>query len=473
MRYSWLLLIAAIFTGCLASNALTYESKATTNQYHLARVRKGMSEKQVLQIMHKPYSYETFQADDDIYDVWFYVTRATGLDQTRMVSQNLTPLTFKNGILVGTGYNWYYYAMKAEAMELEAQQPHPIQKPTQSIEDKEFEKALRAPIKPHERKTSAPKNSPDQNLAKPVHVDKDEHPKASHPVHIEKKKPMQHQVHPPEKKQELPPNVRIISEAEPPHACNPCPDAQCGPECSDPPPLFCGQCPREKCGPDRFAILDQGMTELQVYKAFGEPRSHESFVFHNHAYDVWFYETHPSPTGKPSVVPQHLTVLTFKDAVLVSKSDEDFYLLREQMEQQRKDEQAFAASQEESLRRGPPKFIRPYVAAKTPIGIRAKDYSKIKKGMTEDEVSTRIGSPMDEESYLVDEDVYTVWFYKIDTKRKPKHEPITFKNGVVVGKNMKTYNKVREEAGHECIDCYTPAADRMVDQESEQNFNYW
>src|SRR3990167_3430848 len=132
-------------TGCLQSNALTYQAMSDTNVYHLARVRKGMSQRQVLQIMHKPYSYESFEFDDEIYDVWFYVTRPTGLDQTRMVPQNLTPLTFKNGILVGTGYNYYYYAMKEQAQEVAETAPK-VEKPKSSKEeDIEFEKTLRAP----------------------------------------------------------------------------------------------------------------------------------------------------------------------------------------------------------------------------------------------------------------------------------------------------------------------------------------
>jgi len=101
-----------------------------------------MGEKQVLQIMHKPYQYESFEVCGDIYDVWFYVTRTTGLDQSRMVPQNLTPLTFKNGVLVGTGYYWYYFAMREQAAEVAAKNPPPPKPKSQDTEDKEFEKAL-------------------------------------------------------------------------------------------------------------------------------------------------------------------------------------------------------------------------------------------------------------------------------------------------------------------------------------------
>ncbi|MBU6382929.1 MAG: DUF3192 domain-containing protein [Verrucomicrobia bacterium] len=121
-------MISAIFAGgCLASNALQYEAMSETNQYRLMRIREGMSEREVLQIMRAPYNYETFDVEGDIYDIWFYVTRTTVLDQTRMVPQNLTPLAFRNGILVGRGYQWYYYALNAQGcmpMQEESEEPH-------------------------------------------------------------------------------------------------------------------------------------------------------------------------------------------------------------------------------------------------------------------------------------------------------------------------------------------------------------
>lgn len=91
--YAYLLSLG--LAGCMANNCLEYDSVAQNNLYHVARTRKGMTEREVLAIMHKPYSYESFEVGDDVYDVWFYVTRTTGLGQTRMVPQNLTPLTFK------------------------------------------------------------------------------------------------------------------------------------------------------------------------------------------------------------------------------------------------------------------------------------------------------------------------------------------------------------------------------------------
>lgn len=117
------ILLLGLTTGCLVSNALEYDAVVTNNLYHLARLRKGMTERQVIFIMRQPYSYETYQFDEDIYDVWFYVTQTTVLDQTRMVPQNLTPLSFKNGILVGTGYDYYYFITREDEKRYKASLP--------------------------------------------------------------------------------------------------------------------------------------------------------------------------------------------------------------------------------------------------------------------------------------------------------------------------------------------------------------
>lgn len=82
---------------------------ATVNVSNLPRLAIGMNEAEVLKIMHHPYSQETHTIQCDTYDVWFYVTRTTALGQSRMVPLNLTPLTFKNGRLIGWGYDHYHH----------------------------------------------------------------------------------------------------------------------------------------------------------------------------------------------------------------------------------------------------------------------------------------------------------------------------------------------------------------------------
>ncbi len=227
MKYYSFFLLSLGLTSCMSNNGLQYEAVSETNQYRLARVQKGMSEKQVLQIMHKPYNYETFEVGEDVYDVWFYVTRATGLDQTRMVPQNLTPLTFKNGVLVGTGYSWYYFAMKEQAAELAAKAP-PAPKPkSQDEDDLEFEKALK----------SYPEKTPPAPAKTSFQESEQEEPKVAAAA----------------------PTRRLIK------------------------PWVATQA--------TFSKVHLGMTEEEVTDILGPPSKYETFQIGDDLYDIWFYET--------------------------------------------------------------------------------------------------------------------------------------------------------------------------------------
>lgn len=376
MQRYWFIL-GVFFTGCMASNGLQYEAMSETNQYLLARVRKGMNQHQVLYIMHKPYSYETFQVDDEIYDVWFYVTRATGLDQTRMVPQNLTPLTFKNGVLVGTGYNYYYYAMKEQSREISEPLPKIEKAKTHEAEDKEFEKTLRA----------IPQQKTPQQRRAPI---------------TPKKAP---------EDEKLPPNVHIISETEIEHVPD---ENETSPACveefssdtslrespSDP-------CPQKPCAPDLFSMLLKKIAETSPHVTVTKSAETES------------------PPRKPKEWPS---------------------------------------------------LFHQYQHQGPPLGAAShKGISQLKKGMTEAEVMKRLGSTADQDRFMIDDDVYNIWFYNVTPQRKgaPESIPLIFKNGKLIGTTLKEYNEMKAKAAAPCKDCYDRKGERMNQDESEQNFNYW
>lgn len=438
MKRKLLILSGALLAGCMASNALQYGSIAETNQYHIAKIRKGMSEKEVLHIMHKPYSYESFQVEEDIYDVWFYVTRPTGLDQTRMVPQNLTPITFKNGVLVGTGYYWYYYAMKEEAQGVAAQ--HPIEKKkTQEEEDVEFENALRTfkPQSPSQPKPPTPKSPAETTMAPPV-------ADLTEPVSIE-----------------VPLGKPIPK-----------------------PPL---------CQERDLSSISTGMTETQVFSVMGEPLKYTILTMGNDVFDVWFYETVPSKmkVSEPTV-PQNLTILTFKNAMLVSMSDDYFYELKERVEQTNELLEALPPQppiSEEANETEPVAHIEDvevvtnkkspswsWKSLKRPwrslLGSNKVPLSSIHKGMTRDQVENALGTPDRKEGYELDSDLYEVWFYKA-ANSKVKNLPLTFKNGVLDGMGPKYYQKVKDQGTLNQINGYDQPANRMQEEESEQNFDYW
>lgn len=445
MKCYWVVLAGLSVAGCMASNGLEYESVSTTNLYHIARIRKGMSERQVLHIMHKPYSYESFQVENDIYDVWFYVTRPTGLDQTRMVPQNLTPLTFKNGILVGTGYYWYYYAMKEEASEVAAQAgPMPPRK-TQEMEDTEFENALKTfPQNP----TNAPQ--PPQTAPPP--------PQRSAAPALQQPAPTQ-----------PPPSAPPVKPAAPMPAQT---------TMAIPMIPFCEDLD--------FSRIACGMTETQVIKLMGKPMNYQTFEMGGDEYDVWFYETVPSRTGSVSIVPQNKTPLTFKNAFLVSM-DEDYYFEVKHLSDCEKliltSEETPPVPQEAVLptaeistmtkpkSMGPPSFIKPWKPNPL-LGAKKIQLSKVQIGMTEAEVTHILGTPSTLESYQLNNDIYEVWFYEAAAS-KDKTMPLTFKNGVLAGTTADYYNQIKTAASQDSVDGYDRPAERMEEQESEQNFNYW
>lgn len=380
MKQLSLLFLLLFFAGCVANNSLQYASIAEDNLYHIARVRKGMEEKEVLQIMHKPYSYESFQVEDDIYDVWFYVTRATGLEQSRMVPQNLTPLTFKNGVLVGTGYYWYYYAMKEQAEETANYHPAVEKKKSQADEDKAFEKAL--------------KTYPKQEQA------------------------------PPAKPHKLPQKTT--------------------------------QAPKASCDPLFNPSI--GMSEQEVEDIMGEPDRKRAFEWEGNFYDVWFYETLPNKTGRPSSIPQKATPYIFKNSLLVSTSEEEYF----QMEEALADQAAQISFQLQEER------------ARSKGMVSEKELDQVHRGFQQDQVRNYLGDPIRKEAYVWKRHAFDVWFYQ--THSSDEETPLTFKDGVLISKSDRYYRKMKKKAEpkpQEEEEGVPKEIQRGSEEESEQNFDYW
>lgn len=129
MKFHWLALPGIFAAGCIANDGLRSAALSGNNIWNISRISEGMSEGQVIQIMGKPYDYKTICAGDDVYDVWFYVTTPSMLGQTRLVKQNLTPLSFKNGVLIGWGYHYYDKVLAAQKQTEQRAEPLPEQSP--------------------------------------------------------------------------------------------------------------------------------------------------------------------------------------------------------------------------------------------------------------------------------------------------------------------------------------------------------
>jgi outer membrane protein assembly factor BamE (lipoprotein component of BamABCDE complex) len=290
MKSYWLVLSAVCVAGCVSNSGLQYDTVSTTNLYHMARIRKGMNETQVLQVMRQPYDYETFELEEDVYDVWFYVTNPTVLGQSRMVAQNLTPLSFKNGILVGTGYDYYYFIIREEAKQRAAAMP-PAPAPT-------------PPVQP--RAVPAPQTAVPQTAKPPV-----QNAKPDQPENTELENSLQKAVKPttptPTQQrgdlQNTPkPTAPILSS-------------------SMAPPISTGTMSSLFAARDHiFDVVQTGMYEMQVQDILGEPADSETLQLGTDIYTIWFYDMPAKrKKGATTRIP-----LTFKNGILVGKTT-DYY----------------------------------------------------------------------------------------------------------------------------------------------------
>ncbi len=91
----------------MSNQGLSTLSSAQENIWNLSRICVGMNTCKVRCIMHQPYKTHCFTHDGLTYWIWFYVTRPTALDQRCLLKQNVTPLVFEEGILIGWGYDVY------------------------------------------------------------------------------------------------------------------------------------------------------------------------------------------------------------------------------------------------------------------------------------------------------------------------------------------------------------------------------
>lgn len=164
-----------LLTGCMANDSLRTMSMSQDNVWNLSRLSIGMDESEVLQIMHYPYKKQVIENHGVTYHIWFYVTRPSGLPQSRLVRQNLTPLTFESGVLQGWGFAYYDYILKPQEVSQE--------KP-QDLEQKSLQRAIEG-IEKNPKKTSeaqkppsseAPKKRAKKKEASKTKEERDEHP---------------------------------------------------------------------------------------------------------------------------------------------------------------------------------------------------------------------------------------------------------------------------------------------------------
>jgi hypothetical protein len=148
--------LMTLLSSCVTNTVLGDAHAAENSVNRLSRVSLRMDQEAVLQIMHAPYDKEVFRVGNDQYDVWFYITTITVLDQSRMVPKNLTPLTFRNRRLVGVGYDYYNWLKRRDRMSQQS-----VSEEGEALENEGLEIELQKSIQPG--KTSTPPGEPSQN----------------------------------------------------------------------------------------------------------------------------------------------------------------------------------------------------------------------------------------------------------------------------------------------------------------------
>lgn len=150
MCRAFILFLLLPLAGCLPNNGLGSGSAAQINIYRLHQICLGMSEEEVFQIMHYPEIDEQIFVKDACYDIWFYVTRTTALGQTGLRPHNLTPLIFKDGVLIEKGYDYYLYLRK-QAKKEESQPPVSIWNRPAQAEKKKDDPPPQKPVTPDKK----------------------------------------------------------------------------------------------------------------------------------------------------------------------------------------------------------------------------------------------------------------------------------------------------------------------------------
>ncbi|HRW58181.1 MAG TPA: DUF3192 domain-containing protein [Chlamydiales bacterium] len=159
--------ICALFillAGC-AGSPLKTSVEAENNQIQMADLYKGMKERQVLETMGKPYKVEQRTYENTTYHIWYYITKQVQLGQSRLIHKNFTPLIFKNGILIGWGYDAYDYLFDVD----ETRRKYLEEKRQQyTDDDDEWPSDKVYTITPTEKKATPEENKPEEPVQKPV-----------------------------------------------------------------------------------------------------------------------------------------------------------------------------------------------------------------------------------------------------------------------------------------------------------------
>ncbi len=123
-----------IFLAGCAGSPLQTSVEAEKNRMQIGDVRLGMNQAFVRNIMGPAYKKEIRIINAREYEVWYYLTKGTLLDQTRYLDENFTPFIFSENALVGWGWK-YFNRLFEESVRFSPQDQGVVPEKDQKLEE--------------------------------------------------------------------------------------------------------------------------------------------------------------------------------------------------------------------------------------------------------------------------------------------------------------------------------------------------
>ena len=112
MRYLFaILIVLAVSYGC-AGSAFRTHWQADANNTSMAKLKPGMTEDEVRQIMGPPDRTEAYTIQKEPWLFLLYITEGRNTFNRQWGDSNYTPVGIRNGKLYGWGRNFYQEKMK-------------------------------------------------------------------------------------------------------------------------------------------------------------------------------------------------------------------------------------------------------------------------------------------------------------------------------------------------------------------------
>lgn len=123
-----------IFLAGCAGSPLQTSVEAEKNRMQIGDVRLGMNQAFVRNIMGPAYKKEIRTINAREYEVWYYLTKGTLLDQSRYLDENFTPFIFSENALVGWGWK-YFNRLFEESVRFSPQDQGVVPEKDQKLEE--------------------------------------------------------------------------------------------------------------------------------------------------------------------------------------------------------------------------------------------------------------------------------------------------------------------------------------------------